>query len=348
LVAALTIVIRELFTTHVLKGFHSGIANCLISLLERRSSSYILARYVIKDWRVLAEVDGYLQFLGEADGLRFADTPLGPNMCPGVKHLEVLRRAPDLWMVRVGYEGCSAELPPGKPFCPKHFNTSYGRYLRFIYGGGRPDLSNEFFNMPTLVYTVYYGGDILKVGTSLIIKGLRRLLEQPTYLASTVFITKDITEARSIERWLSMESKVREAPRTEYRVRSVLSSLKRGSEGLEGDLRRFTCLLIKNLLTSLRRAAPLTSGDRVVSTIKGFIERGVVYILDMYSPSDEALLKSRVTYSAGMVNKALRGLECYLAGLARGFLVLNCSDGDTYAIPYELVHDRSLNASLTR
>ncbi len=295
----------------------------------------LLSRYELVKWCILAQSsdEGWI-CIKEGDSLEFGETPLQNKVCPGNNKLQIKTTA-EGYEVTLTREPCWEVPNRGGPFCARHFNTYYGRYIRYVYGSKGPEDRNPFFKLPALLYTIYYGrGSPLKVGTTIILKGFRRFLEQPHYLTSILLIGRNIVEVRQLEVELSKKSSMSQAPRVKSRVEGVVSSLRGDvAEGAE----RFACLLTSQLQEAFSK-----KGSELLKQLVNLVKQKGIAINEISTPESYAISESVILGSVKEANTLLGDKECAVGGLANGFLILKCRDKEV-GIPYELIRDRSIN-----
>lgn len=300
-----------------------GSARCWAGLLGREKVGFRLATYEVSDWRAIVQLPQGLSELGIGTVFRFGDAPLKEKVCPGDQELvlsgdEVLIRREPCW-----------EVPPkGMPFCPKHFNTNYGRYIRYVFGSGRPDRRNPFFKIPALVYMIYYGSSRLKVGTTIVLKGMRRFLEQPSPMILPLVIAPSIVEAREVEVGISRHRSVSQAPRQAERLSNIVSMFK----DRLGWASRAACS-IHSLKAHVSAVLKQVLGNR----LKGFREP---YKLVSLMPAGGELSEEPVMmHNVREASKFLGGRRCTLSAAYTGLLLLRCG-GEVVGLPFELIRDR--------
>jgi hypothetical protein len=281
--------------------------------------------------------------IGEGTTIRFnGGKALGPKLCPGAVHLDLIERTDGTVTFHMLREGCWEEPPPRTPFCPKHFNTRYGQYVRYVFGSGKPNPDNPFFHLPALLYAVFYGGDRLKVGTTIIIKGLRRFLEQPVYLVALLKLCRNVEEARELEVWFSKSSRLfSQAPSMKFRIGDIIRSLMRK------DLNKDMCRFVRSLILAVTEA---TSRKGRPSSSKSLADQlwKKLSVINVSCPDlEEELLRSRVAIDANMADKVLAGRTAEFLGIARGFILLRVDSAGNFAVPYEVFRDRLVYARIT-
>lgn len=298
-------------------------AHCWMGLLGKEKVRYRLATYAVSEWRVITQIPQGFSGFGIGTVVRFGDNPLKEKVCPGAEELVlsgdriVMRRIP-CW-----------EVPPkGMPFCPKHFNTDYGRYIRYVFGSGKPDPGNLFFKLPALVYMIYYGSGRMKVGTTIVLKGMRRFLEQPTPIASPILIAPSIVEARKAEVGISKHQSVTQAPRQAERLSNLA--------GMIRDRVRWApkaaCALhsLKTHITSVLKQVLSAHAVKYEEPYK---------LISLMPAGDEMGEKILMVHSVKEANRMLGGRRCTISAAYTGVLILRC-DNKNVGLPFELVRDR--------
>jgi len=319
----LRLVPRTIYASFKIVDIVEGSAQCWAGLLGREEVRYRLTTYEVGEWRAIAQVPQGFSELGIGTVVRFGDTPLKEKVCPGAEELVlsgdriVMRREP-CW-----------EVPPkGMPFCPKHFNTNYGRYIRFVFGSGKPDPGNPFFKLPALVYMIYYGSSRLKVGTTIVLKGMRRFLEQPSPIASPLVIAPSIVEARKAEVGISRHRSVTQAPRQAERLSNLVSMLRDRVRWAP----RAACAL-HSIKTHISVVLKQALSDHAT-------EYGEPYKLISLMPVGEEIGgKILMVHSIKEANRLLGGRQCTISAAYTGLLILRCSS-EAVGLPFELVRDR--------
>ena len=324
--------VRDIDASLLASGIRRYEFSCPAGLFGRFVQRAVLEELRVARLGVLAEVlGGGWVLITRGTRMLFCSEPLRHRVCPGSVDVSVGGEPPVL-NLSITREGCSSKPPPNTVFCPRHFNTWYGRYIRFVFGGRVTiDRSNPFFRLPALLYAVYYGSEVIKVGTVISFKGSRRLLEQPGLLYSFILAAPSIAEARRAEIALSSLTGVSQAPSTKERF----SYLTRASHrSIEEHLRAFAC----RLATVLRRAR-----DRGVlgeELGRWFSQEKPITIMRIEWGADTQ--GARLLTRSSDVNTALSGSDCVVEGYAHGALLLRCSSTGRIALPYELLRDRAL------
>lgn len=333
------IVARTVYAGFRIKSVTKSEAGCPQGLLPPVKHVVYHVRYEISDWCILTQHGGKdWECLKEGTEIRFSKEPFKEKICPGANHLKIIKRGSEEVIASLEREPCWETPPEGTVFCPRHFNTSYGRYIRYVFGSTPYDNRNPFFQFPAILYTVYYGEGLVKVGTSIIIKGFRRLLEQPVFLASVIYVGKDVREVRELEIWLSRKSRMSQAPKTNKRIMNILKSLK---SDRKKEVKRYACTLAKYVSASAKGECP-----NGVNLIKESLASKGIWIVDIDSGKEEDLLQCSIPVTIKELNKSLSEQRCTNIGFEKGFILLECDSGK-YAIAYELMRDRKILAELT-
>ena len=298
-------------------------AQCWAGLMGREKIRYRLTTYEVSDWRVITQVQGGFVELGIGTMVKFGGDPLREKVCPGAEELVI---SGDRIVMR--REPCWEVPPKGMPFCPKHFNTNYGRYIRYVFGSGRPDPGNPFFKLPALVYMIYYGSGRLKVGTTIVLKGMRRFLEQPSPIASPLVIAPSIVEARNAEVGISRHRSVTQAPKQTERLSNLVSMLRDRVRWAP----RAACAL-HSLKTHI--------GVVLKQALSGHAtEYGEPYKLISLMPVGEEIgERILMVHSVKEANKLLGSRQCTISAAFTGLLILRCGS-ESVGLPFELVRDR--------
>lgn len=312
---------------------------CRVGLLPPRTVNVIMTTYRVRNTRLLTQLDDPRNswcLIEEGTIIRFNEgKALGPKLCPGAVHLDLIERTNEAITFHMLREGCWEEPPPRAPFCPKHFNTRYGQYVRYVFGSGKPNPDNPFFHLPALLYAVFYGGDRLKVGTTIIIKGLRRFLEQPVYLVALLKLCRNVEEARELEVWFSKSSRLfSQAPSMKFRIGDIIRSL------MGKDLTKDMCRFVRSLILAVTEA---TSRRGRPSSSKSLADQlwKKLSVINVACPDlEEELLRSRVAADVNMADKVLAGRAAEFLGIARGFILLGVNGAGNFAVPYEVFRDR--------
>jgi len=312
---------------------------CRVGLLPPRAVNVIFTTYEVRDTRLLVQVDDPRDnwcLVEEGSTIRFNDgKAFGPKLCPGAVHLDLIERSDGVATYYMLREGCWKEPPPRTPFCPRHFNTRYGQYVRYVFGSGKPNPDNPFFHLPALLYAVFYGGDRLKVGTTIVIKGLRRFLEQPVYLVALLKLCRNIEEARELEVWFSKSSRLfSQAPSMKFRIGDILRSLTRN------DLTRDMCRFVRSLILAVTEATSRRGRPGSSKSLADQLWRKLSVINVARQSLEEELLRSRVAVDVNMADRALAGRVAEFLGIARGFILLGVESVGNLAVPYEVFRDR--------
>jgi len=332
-------VVRTLNAVFDVSEVTRDVVECRVGLLPPRAVNVIMTTYKVHNTRLLIQLDdprmGW-RLIDEGTVIKFnGGRALGPKLCPGAIHLDLVERTDEATVFHMLREGCWEEPPPRVPFCSKHFNTRYGQYVRYVFGSGKPNPSNPFFHLPALLYAVFYGGSRLKVGTTIIIKGLRRFLEQPVYLVALLELCRNIEEARELEVWFSKSSRLfSQAPSMKFRIGDIIRSLMRK------DLAKDMCKFVRSLILAVTEA---TSKRGRPSSSKSLADQlwRKLSIINLTCPGlDEELLRSRVAVDVSMADKVLAGRAAEFLGIARGFILLGTDSAGNFAIPYEVFRDR--------
>ncbi len=336
------LVVRAIEASFKLSSMTRLSTSCRLGLIPGPKLNVLLSEYVITRSALKAQVEGLegITTVQAGTRLRFSRNPFGPRVCPGSVHLEMAPSGEGLKYLRLWREACWSIPPKNAVFCPKHFNSRYGRYIRFVFGSTPPDPLNPFFRLPTLLYSIYYGPGYatLKVGTTLILKGLRRFLEQPTYLAALLRLCRNVEEARALETWLSRSSRrFSQAPSMRSRVAGIAARL--CGEDLATEAGRFACAL----LNAVSEAAARRGGPAEVAEVLAGIRRCVRVI----TFSLEALPRPvRMCGSIKDAGELLGGREAVFLGIASGFLDLDVEGVGRVLVPYEFFRDRLVGAEL--
>ncbi len=323
-------------TTHLKTG-------CRLGLIRGPEVSMLLLKYAVTRTALKAQVEGVDDVITVEEGseLRFSESPFGPKVCPGSVGLEMAISGDNLTYLRLWREVCWSIPPKNSALCPKHFNSRYGRYLRFVFGSAPPDPLNPFFKLPAMLYSIYYGSEraALKVGITLVLKGMRRFLEQPTYLAAPIRLCRNIEEARALEVWFSKASRrFSQAPSIRSRIASVVERLRAGE--VTRDAGMFACAL----LNAVSEAAARRGGPAEVTEVLESV-RKCVRIISL-QPDTLSLRDVRVCSDVREAAKMLGGRRARFLGMVSGFLVLDIKTDGKVLIPYEFFRDRLVRASL--
>ncbi len=337
---------RSIRAEFKLTGFKSLSTSCRLGLVGVVKPRVRIIEHLVSNVEVLCQArpcsEGWIN-LSDGVIIKFGSNVLGPKLCPGSVELRIAAEDEGLRSVNLVREPCWSSPPINTVFCRRHFNTRYGRYVRFVYGTAGPDPTNPFFKLPTLLYFIYYGSGVLKVGTTLIVKGLRRFLEQPTYLALIVKLCRGVLEARKLEVGLSRGSRrLSQAPSMHLRTSEVLHSISKGND-LE-DALRFACLAIESVNEAVGRGA--VNYDLINSLSKSL---NIIKLKYGSESTDELLRNALVATRAAEAEELLRSRELIFRGVRHGFTVfedrVNC---DKVLIPYNLLRDRLLMAEELR
>ncbi len=333
------IVARTIRASFRIKSVTKNEVKCPQGLLPPVKYVVRHVRYEISDWCILTQHSGKeWECLKEGIEIHFSKEPFREKICPGANHLKIIKKETEEIIASLEREPCWETPPEGTVFCPCHFNTPYGRYIRYVFGSAPHDNGNPFFQFPATLYTVYYGEGLVKVGTTIIIKGFRRLLEQPVFLASVIYVGRDIKEVRELEIWLSRNSRMSQAPKTKKRIMNILKSLKNDREK---EVSKCACVLANYVSTSTRGEYPSD-----INLIKESLASKGIWIADIDGGKEEDLLQCSIPVSVKELNKSLSEERCEVIGFEKGFLLLECSSSK-YAIAYELMRDRKILAELT-
>lgn len=314
-------------------------ATCRRGLLPPQEVRIIYERYRVRNTCLYAQVNGEeLQCVKEGTTLLFERNPFKDKICPGTVTLELKKASEGILEVYMERKGCLEIPPKGYVFCKKHFNTYYGQYIRFVFGSSKPNPRNPFFKVPAFLYSVYYGGEILKVGTTIIFKGMRRMLEQPVLLTSLLYIAENIKEAREMEIFISHSKPFSQAPRTALRISNVFNAIGKDFQILP---KKFACLL-NNSLRNLRKTNALRGIEKIILNIES---KGIP-IQSLAGDVDKLLQQATPVENISKANNVLEGKECLFSGIAKGFVILKCGK-ELYAVPFELFRDRRVEVDIT-
>lgn len=330
--------VRDIDASLLASGVRRYEFSCPAGLFGRFVQRAVLEELRVARLGVLAEIlGGGWVLITRGTRMLFCSEPLRHRVCPGSIDVSVGGEPPVL-NLSITREGCSSKPPPNTVFCPRHFNTWYGRYIRFVFGGRVTiDRSNPFFRLPALLYAVYYGSEVIKVGTVISFKGSRRLLEQPGLLYSFILAAPSIAEARRAEIALSSLTGVSQAPSTKERF----SYLTRASHrSIEEHLRAFAC----RLATVLRRTG--STGILKEELKRWFTQDKPLTVMNIDWGMDTPNI--RILIRSSDINKMLSGDSCVVEGYAHGALFLNCTSAGSVAVPYELLRDRVLCLELLK
>lgn len=88
-------------------------------------------------------------------------------------------------------------------FCPIHSGSEYSRYLMFVYGLKELPQKVGLALVPHMVYLLFVGGSIIKVGIANAMKNINRLYEQVFTYATILTFVENVVHAREIEKSLS-------------------------------------------------------------------------------------------------------------------------------------------------
>ncbi len=333
------LIVRTVYSDISLEKRDVFSATCRRGLLPPQEIRIIYEKYSVRNTCLYAQVNGEdLQCVKEGATLFFERNPFRDKICPGTVTLELKETSGDLFEVRTERKGCLEIPPKGYVFCKKHFNTYYGQYIRFVFGSGKPNPRNPFFKVPAFLYSVYYGGEILKVGTTIVFKGMRRMLEQPILLTSLLYIAENIEEARGMEIFISHSKPFSQAPRSALRISNVFNAIEKDFQVLP---RKFACLL-NNSLRNLRK----TNAPRGIEKIILNIESKGIPIQSLAGDVDKLLQQAIPVENLDQANNVLEGKECLFSGIAKGFVILKCGK-ELYAVPFELFRDRRVEVNIT-
>ena len=319
---------------------------CRVGLLPPRVVNVIMTTYRARNTQLLIQLnDPYNSWclIEEGTIIRFNDgKALGPKLCPGAVHLDLIKRTDETITFHMLREGCWEEPSPRTPFCPKHFNTRYGQYVRYVFGSGKPNPDNPFFHLPALLYAVFYGGDRLKVGTTIIIKGLRRFLEQPVYLIALLKLCRNIEDARELEVWFSKSSRLfSQAPSMKLRIGDIIRSLMRK------DLTKDMCRFVRSLILAFTEATSRRGRPGSSKSLADQLWKKLSVINVTRPDLEKELLRSRVAVDVNMADKILAGRAAEFLGIVRGFILLRVNGAGNFAVPYEVFRDRLTYARVT-
>ena len=329
--------VKASFTLESINGF---LTKCPRGLLQPKEYFARQVNYFIKEWCILTQSSksGW-ECISESSKLRFSNNPLMSKLCPGANKLKITALTEDLRRIELVREPCWETPPKGFYFCKKHFNTYYGQYIRYVFGTAKPNKNNPFFRVPALLYTIFYGGDTLKVGTTVIVKGFRRFMEQPYLLTSVLYIGNNIEIVRKLEVGLSKNTPLSQAPKTRRRIRELKEAL---SKGIDCVRNKFICKVM-NYLEIVKSNPEL---PEVKEIIAGIIAEGF-HINNIKTYGDDLLINSVIPQTLYDANKLLKNAECVIKSLSRGFLVMDCGR-KVISIPYELLRDRLITLEYLR
>jgi len=334
------IVPRSVKASYVLEGIEEFLAKCARGLLKPREYFGKQTNYSVSDWCILTQssITGWACIRGGMK-LKFGDNPLRNKICPGTNKLRLNIIDESSISIELIREPCWERPPKGFYFCRKHFNTYYGQYIRFVFGTAKPNRKTPFFNLPSLLYMVYYGGEAVKVGTTIVLKGFRRFMEQPHLLTSIIYIGNNIEVVRELEIELSRTTPLSQAPRTKTRLSELQEALRREDEELKS---RFLC----KAMSYLESAGSKTKLPVVKEMVSEIMAKGF-YINNIRSEGDELLKNSLMPSSVDEVNRLLGRAACVVNSLSRGLLVMECH-GRVISVPYELLRDRIIRVEYLR
>jgi len=330
------IVPRAIRASFALNDLESRTVECKRGLLQPFTQEVNITKYSVADWCILVQSNAnQWECLKKGDIFTFSESPFKGKLCPGTVHLKIEEIIPDQIMISLDKEACWKELIKGFAFCDKHFNTYYGQYIRYVFGSGRPNLNNPFFRLPAFLYTIYYGDRAIKIGTTIILKGFRRFLEQPSYLTSILYLSNNIVTVRKLEIEISKNCTLSQAPRMSKRTALLIQSIKKGD--FYNDVSKYTCTLINELNLVIKR-----KNLKEVREFLSHIQNNKLHINYM-TGEDKFIINSKILEKVEEVNKALSGRECAIRSYTKGFLILDCN-GQMFSLPYELIRDRLIIA----
>jgi len=328
----MNIVPRSVKASYIIKSIENFSAKCSRGLLPPKKYLGKQINYLIKEWCILAQSSqsGWVCISNDTR-IRFNEKPLMNKLCPGNNKLRITHSNKGLVKLELIKEPCWEKPPEGFYFCKKHFNTYYGQYIRYVFGTAKPNKNNPFFRLPALLYTIYYGGEALKVGTTIIIKGFRRFMEQPHFLTSFLYIGSNIEVVRRLEIGLSKNTPLSQSPKTKIRLRELRSSLRKDPKELR---KKFLCRIM-SYLERVKDKPELTEVKEIMSEIstKGF------HINNILTLNNKELLYSFMPESVDEASRFLRNADCIVKSLSQGLLVMDCGD-KIVSVPYEILRDR--------
>jgi len=313
-------------------------AQCPRGLLKPILIPLILETYRATKHCMLSQVNSEeLTCLKEGEGIRFFENPLKKKVCPGTVQLKTEQHSADEILINIVRRGCLEVPPEGYVFCRKHFNSHYGQYIRYIFSNASVNRNNPFFKMPAFLYFIYYGGNILKVGTTILFKGLRRMLEQPILLFSLFYLARNIEEARHLEINISKSKNFSQAPKTSFRIANMMKNISQDRTKL---MKSFGCLIYKSLTSISTTTLP----KALEGIEKKLAVRGIP-IKDLVSPHEKFLEESIPLTTVSHATQALQEKKCLFLGISKGLLIFEC-EKRVYSIPFEIIRDRILNADV--
>ncbi len=322
-----------------MEGVKKQVVKCRRGLLPPENYSAFLTNISLRKWEIVTQTtEGIWGTVKKGSELAFVNEPIRERVCPGNNRLTIANEDKNI-IINLMREPCWNK-PKAGVFCPKHFNTHYGRYIRYVFGSEKEDVENPFFKLPALLYTIYYGNDQLKVGTTIILKGFRRFLEQPYYLTSVIYIGNSISTVRKLEVTLSRAPSVSQAPRVGNRIAGIENALSRKQEE---SLERFACALV-NSLEYINNTA--LKQPEINDILGGLKSRGI-WIYNIRSDYDDLLKDAILIKDLRQANEALSHRTCSIIYLSRGFLMMSCGSSKL-ALPYEIIRDREIHVEYVK
>ncbi len=214
-------------------------------------------------------------------------------------------------------------------FCNAHLRSEYRAYLSFVFGVS-PTLPPEvgLAKLPHMIYAMHVGGDEVKVGIANAIKNVARLYEQAFLHASILAFVPSCAEARKLERALSSMKGVTERITIRDRVRRLQNV---GDEDLElalfvSKLHRILQQLCEHLHCRDKPLPVISFSNEIIDRLK-HVRRLLC---------DEHALNT--------ISEGVYEVTAYLPG---GIELTDLRDDSKMYIPYQIIRNAALNASLS-
>ena len=246
------------------------------------------------------------------------------RVCGGDAHAVVVRKG-DYMDIRLDRLHCLRKAVNGL-FCNQHRYSEYAKYLHTVFQEPRSEPAISLAKLPHMIYLLHFGGNLVKVGITNIVKNIRRLAEQPFINAVILAIVPSLLEARRIEIALSRLSPVTDRLRIDERLRR----LRDHASSLNAEIQELAQVLISVVQPKLRSLG---------------IDVDLRKPIPVLSLDED----TRRVYSAfpAVTKASLSSIEGVgeVLDFVPGALLLSI-DGKSLLVPYQYLRDHALNIEI--
>ena len=216
-------------------------------------------------------------------------------------------------------------------FCPMHLSSEYRAYLSYVFGVSKHlPTSLGIARVPHMLYAMHVGGGEVKVGIANSMKNVARLYEQAFIHATILAFLADCVQARELEQLLSSLRGVTDRITARERVRKLLR-IHSPEEELGLYVSKLLDIIIPRMCKKIAcREKPLP----VISFSSSII--------------DNLRRVHRIVLNEHSMNSLDEGVYEIFDYLPGGIGFVSLSNGTKIYIPYQLLRNAALNASIVR